>query len=159
MGGGCINDGTGMKDFYKREIKIKEKVDKISKELKESNIVKKCYEIARDYGKGTTDVENCYTKLDYEFNKNNLKIKLNDGWSMMGGGEIKIFYLGELVLHGDRYSLDKKDDVMAESEGFGILKYKKGTWEKEVEKILIFPKEKLIQKKEEKGTNILEEKF
>jgi hypothetical protein len=126
-----------------KESQLKEKVEEISQELKQSSLVDKCYKLAVSKGEGSQTVHSCHTNNNYHFIGKELEIKLDDGFSEMGGGEIKVFYKNELVLYGDRGTLDsiKENKPIVQSDGFAILQYHQGRWESEIEKILNSPKE------------------
>jgi len=134
-----------------KESELIKKMSPISSRLKRTNIIDKCHELARTYGKGRTRIESGYTKLNYFFEEKELKIDLNDGWSMMGGGEIKVYFEEGLVLYGDRYACDgEKNRFNPKMDGFCILTYKQGPWEERIKKLLIDKKKPKIEKKENK---------
>lgn len=142
-----------------KESQLKEKVEEISQVLKQSNLVGKCYKLAVSKGEGNQTVHSWHTNNNYCFIGKDLEIKLDDGFSEMGGGEIKVFYKNELVLYGDRGTLDsgKEGKPIVQAEGFAILQYHHGKWESEIEKILNSPKEE--PKKENLDPEVSEEEL
>lgn len=124
------------------------KMKAIQDKLDKSEIVQKCYQVARDHGKGKTVELSYRTTQDYTLERENLKIHIDDGWGIGAGGEIKVNYNREQVLYGDRYALDKPENKFnPKVDGFCILKYIEGkkTWEKEINEILNPTKPEKVQ--------------
>ena len=139
-----------------KESTLIRKMKAIEAGLKKSNIVDKCYNVARNHGQGRTEELSYHTKLDYNFNQDDLSIKFSDGWGQGGGGEIKVFYRGEQVLYGDRYALDDIENKFnPKIDDFCIMTYHPGEWEPLIEKILTPKKEKPAKQEKpvEKGVD------
>jgi len=139
--------------------KVAEKIFKISRNIKESGIIKTCYDLAFYQGEGSKEVHDYHTCKDFVFEEEGIKIDLSDGWTDFGGGRVKVYENGKQVLFLDRYGKFGDQDlkgIVPEVEGFHVMLYRKGSWEEKVIKMLERGK-----KKEEKPSQleIKEEKF
>ncbi len=116
-----------------KESELIKKMGPISSKLKESDIVHKCYHLARTLGEGNTNQQRFNTSVAYDYDQDSLLIKLNDGLGQMGGGEIKVFYEDKEVLYGNKHAVDKKENKFhPQINGFCILTYHPGGWENQV---------------------------
>ena len=134
-----------------KQNQLEAKMKKISEHIKKTNLVNTSMKLSKDYGKGKTESYAYHTTSKYKFENEVIKIHLYDGWGMMGGGEIKVFYEDKAVLYGDRDSLGKETSKFnPESEGFCILTYHPGEWEDYIKDTLQIEKEREKKSEEEK---------
>jgi hypothetical protein len=120
-----------------KESNLIKKMNNISKKIEESKIIDNCYELAKTKGNGETKVHNSHTNLKYDYQRDNIKIHLNDGWSMMGGGEIFVYYGNSPVFYADKYAVSNPEfKFNPKVDDFCILTYKPGKWEKDIKKYL-----------------------
>jgi hypothetical protein len=120
-----------------KESNLIKKMNSISKKIEESKIIDNCYELAKTRGRGETKVYSSHTNLKYDYQRDNIKIRLNDGWSMMGGGEIFVYYGNNTVFYADKYAVSNPESKFnPKVDDFCILTYKPGKWEKDIKKYL-----------------------
>jgi uncharacterized protein YwgA len=120
-----------------RESQLINKMNEISTKLKNSKIFDNCCLIVKRYGIGEINMYGPYTNSKHQYHQDNLLISLNDGWSIEGGGDIRVFYKNQEVLYADRDATNKKENKFhPKINGFCILNYLPGEWEKKVNDIL-----------------------
>ena len=115
-----------------KKSELEEKLKEISNHISESALIETLYDLAKK-GAGGVNQHGYHTEVKYNLEYGYFKINLNDGWGQFGGGELKVFYQGEMVLYLDRNS-DNKENI-PNVNGWGVLEYHKGEWEKKVKEI------------------------
>jgi len=121
-----------------KESELIRKMNFISIKLEESNILIDCYLLAMHKGKGEI-IERCgYLALKYDYNRDDLKIHLDDKWITSNGGEIRVYYKDKIVMYGDKSSRDVREYYKFNPliKDYLILTYKSGEWEKQVKKYI-----------------------
>ena len=116
------------------EKELRKKLRSLEGTMKKSQIVTSVYRLVRDYGAGKSETRDCYVKDNYSLLKGDLRIALHDGYSMFGGGDLKVIYASQLVLNLGRNASDKDFNVSVGD--WYVEKYVPGAWEQEVKQTL-----------------------
>lgn len=115
-----------------KKSELEKKLAKISNHIRESELIPVLDDLAHK-GNGKITRESFYTNHNFNFEYEDLRIKLDDGLTMMGGGEMEVWYNEKLVLKLNRNLCNK--EYVASVNGWGIDEYHSGEWEKEIKKI------------------------
>ncbi len=131
--------------------KAKERLSRIEKRLKDKEIIDKCLKLAKEHGKGDTQVYDFNTHESYKLRNENLEIIMESGMSQMGGKYVEVSYNGKKVLNATSFDVYMKNKeirkLLPEIDGYYIFTYKEGVWEEELIEMLEKPKREKVTKK------------
>ena len=127
-----------------KQKKLAEKISKVARHIKKTNLIENCEKVAIKFGKGETTVHSAHTNINYAYNKDGLKVHIDDGYSMFGGGRLEVSYDNQQVLITDRNEKRpfNKENPYDESipqnpqiSQWYICKYNPGKWESIIKRL------------------------
>jgi len=109
----------------------------IANEIKRLNVIDKAYKVAVSLGKGKTTVYDYYTNVNFEYTDIRLYINVNDGYTWMGGGHVRVLWDGNMVMTACRpgsnippENIGIKDKSTDTDFIWEVQTYLKGEWTK-----------------------------
>ena len=126
--------------------KVLKRLKEIERKIKNSKLIDKLIGVTKEHGNYWEKEHDCYTEVRGNYNEDSLKIKYASGYSMMGGGDLHVSYMGKEVfaaIDGDRKGFEPHVGK------YRIERYLPGEWEKKVSYLSRKKKKLEIEKKPE----------
>lgn len=120
---------------------LEKRLTGIGKRIEKSEVIKNSVELTRKRGEYKTQMHSCHTSVEARFSGNDylgkrVDIEYKDGLTMFGGGYIRVFYDGKVVLDANRYN-ENKTGLAVKAGEFYIGEFHPGNWQKQIEHILV----------------------
>lgn len=87
----------------------------LSKKILDENIIEKIETVLEKMGTGQTTVHSYHTNAKYSYNDDFLRMKIDDGYTMFGGGDFSVYWKNDLVMQANRQDAATHEISMSES--------------------------------------------